>query len=152
MVYRQNMAFFFISVSLLVSFPLFARGTSENRSPILSEEERHVPGGDLYNLEESPPEGSALRGRAERVESAPSRGEQVTKALAAAYPGVIDSAEYRNGDWAVQLRGAWYYYAGGRMLPEEYRSRLEEYDPQPFYNYQKELAPWREPGQEEAER
>jgi hypothetical protein len=38
------------------------------------------------------------------------------------------------------------------MLPEEYRSRLEEYDPQPFYNYQKELAPWREPGQEEAER
>jgi hypothetical protein len=79
------------------------------------------------------------------------------KALAAAYPERIDRVEYRNGDWAVSLqtdspRAAWYYYAGGRMLPEELRNRAGEFDPQPFYQYSAELAPWQPPGPEQAER
>jgi hypothetical protein len=79
------------------------------------------------------------------------------KALAAAYPERIDRAEYRNGDWAVSLKTdspqtAWYYYAGGRLLPEELRDQAGEFDPQPFYNYTAELPPWQPPGPEQAER
>ncbi|MDR2211008.1 MAG: M15 family metallopeptidase, partial [Spirochaetaceae bacterium] len=56
------------------------------------------------------------------------------------------------GDWAVPIRGTWYYYASGRLLPQELRSRAAEYDPQPFYTYPAELPPWRAPTAEEAER
>ncbi|MDR2476243.1 MAG: M15 family metallopeptidase [Treponema sp.] len=80
------------------------------------------------------------------------RAEQVMKALAAAYPGCIGQAEFRGGDWAVPLRDRWYYYAGGRLLPEHLRGKAPEYDPQPFYNYLAELPAWKEPSPEEAER
>ena len=80
------------------------------------------------------------------------RAEQVMKALAAAYPDRLGQAELRDGDWAVSLRGDWYYYAGGRLLPEALRDRAAEYDPQPFYNYLAELPPWKEPSTEEAAR
>jgi hypothetical protein len=80
------------------------------------------------------------------------RGEQVMKALAAAYPDRIREAAYRNGDWAVSVRGEWFYYAQGRLLPEELRGRASEYDPQPFYPYPAELPPWKEPGPEDAAR
>jgi hypothetical protein len=74
------------------------------------------------------------------------------KALARAYPDLLGPAEYREGDWAVPVRGEWYYYAEGRLLPEELRSKAAEYDPQPFYRYSAELPPWREPGPEDAAR
>ncbi|MDR0472261.1 MAG: M15 family metallopeptidase [Treponema sp.] len=80
------------------------------------------------------------------------RAEQVMKALAQAYPGRVEQAALRGGDWAVFLYGQWFYYAEGRLLPEELRSRAAEYDPQPFYNYQSELPPWKEPTPQEAER
>jgi hypothetical protein len=82
----------------------------------------------------------------------PDRGERVMKALAQAYPERLGPAEYRNGDWAVPVRGEWYYYAGGRLLPEELRSKAAEYDPQPFYRYSAELPPWHEPDAEESAR
>ena len=84
--------------------------------------------------------------------TSPQRAEQVMKALAAAYPSRIERAEFRGGDWAVLLQGAWYYYAGGRLLPEALRNRAAEYDPQPFYNYPPELPEWKEPSTEEAGR
>jgi hypothetical protein len=80
------------------------------------------------------------------------------KALAAAYPGRLGPAEYRDGDWAVLLRtfgipqGAWFYYAEGRFLPEELRDSFRDYDPQPFYTYRSELPPWTPPTAEEAAR
>jgi len=80
------------------------------------------------------------------------RAEQVTKALAAAYPGIIERAEYRNGDWAVLMRGTWFYHTSGRMLPSELRTQAAKYDPQPFYNYLRELPPWQAPTPEAAER
>jgi hypothetical protein len=82
----------------------------------------------------------------------PGRAELVMKALAAAYPDRIGRAEFRDGDWAVLLRDKWYYYAGGRLLPEELRDSASDYDPQPFYNYQPDLPPWREASPEEAAR
>lgn len=86
------------------------------------------------------------------AQTSPLRAEAVMKALAAAYPDRVGQAAYRNGDWAVPVRGVWYYYAEGRILPEELRDRAAEYDPQPFYNYPENLPPWREPGPEEAAR
>ncbi|MDR0629711.1 MAG: M15 family metallopeptidase [Treponema sp.] len=82
----------------------------------------------------------------------PPRGEQVMKALAAAYPDRIGPAVYQNGDWAVSIRGVFYYYAQGRLLPEDLRTRVSEYDPQPFYQYAEELPPWTPPGPEETAR
>ncbi|MDR2479589.1 MAG: M15 family metallopeptidase [Treponema sp.] len=84
--------------------------------------------------------------------TSPRRAEQVMKALAAAYPGRIERAEFRGGDWAVLLQGVWYYYTGGRLLPEELRNQAAEYDPQPFYNYLPDLPAWKDPSPEEAGR
>jgi hypothetical protein len=74
------------------------------------------------------------------------------KALAQAYPDRIGPAEFHNGDWAVPIRGIWYYYAGGRLLPQELRDRAAEYDSHSFYTYPAELPPWRAPTAEESER
>ncbi|MDR3276012.1 MAG: M15 family metallopeptidase [Treponema sp.] len=74
------------------------------------------------------------------------------RALAAAYPDQILGAEYRDGDWAALLRDQWFYYAQGRLLPEELRDQAGDYDPQPFYNYIAELPPWHDPTSEESER
>jgi hypothetical protein len=80
------------------------------------------------------------------------RAEQVMKALFAAYPRQIERVEFRNGDWALFLRGSWFYYAGGRMLPENLLGSAASINPQPFYNYQKELPAWKTPTAEEAAR
>ena len=82
----------------------------------------------------------------------PSRAEQVTQALVDAYPRRVEKAEYRNGDWAVLLRGNWYYYAGGRLLPEELVEKADDYSPIVFYSYQSELLPWERPNPEQAAR
>jgi hypothetical protein len=83
----------------------------------------------------------------------PNRGEAVMKALAAAYPErIVGPAEFRSEDWAVQVGSAWFYYAQGRLLPENLRDRYAEYDPQPFYNYPAELPVWKDPTPEETAR
>jgi hypothetical protein len=81
---------------------------------------------------------------------APERNELTMKALAEAYPARVGSAEYRNGDWAVLVNDVYYYYAEGRLLPENLRQYAAEYDPQPFYKYASELPPWQAPGPEES--
>ena len=74
------------------------------------------------------------------------------KAFAAAYPQAISRAEYRNGDWAVLLRGRWFCYAEGRLLPEELRNQAESWSRQSMYRYPAELPPWKEPEGEQAQR
>ena len=85
-------------------------------------------------------------------EHRPGRAEQTARALVAAYPGRVLRAEFRNGDWAVLLRDTWFYYAEGRLLPEELRGRAAEYRPIAFYNYPLELPPWIAPDPEEISR
>ena len=80
------------------------------------------------------------------------RAEQVTRALAEAYPRQIERVEFRNGDWALFLRGTWYYYADGKLLPGNLLGSAADYSPQPFYNYPVELPPWRTPSAEESAR
>jgi hypothetical protein len=74
------------------------------------------------------------------------------RAHAAAYPEAVGAVEYRNGDWAVLLRGRWFYHAGGRFLPEEHLAEAETWARQSFYSYPAELPPWKEPEGEQAER
>ena len=82
-----------------------------------------------------------------------SRAEQVINALAAAYPRRIEKAEFRNEDWALLMDGAWYYYAGGRMLPEELLDDAAAYSGSlSVPAYQKDLPPWTEPSPEQAAR
>jgi hypothetical protein len=151
---------FFIVCFFLAAGSLCAGGraqaaASESAAPAARESREAVP-----TPHESPPQPQN------------SRAEQVMKALAAAYPDRIAQAEQRNGDWAVLLRetqaeraaspreaaldvppqGEWYYYAGGRLLPESLTDKAADYDPQPFYNYPAELPPWKEPSPEEAAR
>jgi len=87
------------------------------------------------------------------AEHEPSRAEQVTRALVQAYPGRVLRAEFRNGDWAVLLRGNWFYYSEGRFLPSELRGRASQYRPIAFYNnYPRELPPWTPPTPEQVNR
>ena len=77
------------------------------------------------------------------------RAEQVMRALAEAYPRQIERVEFRSGDWAILLRGTWYYYADGKMLPENLLANAADYTPHPFYNYPAELPAWITPNAEE---
>ena len=93
-------------------------------------------------------EQAASSGQAASQAPAPERAELVMKALAQAYPDRIGPAEYRDGDWALPLGGQWFYYAGGRLLPEALKDRAAEYSGLPFYNYAAELPPWNPPDPE----
>jgi hypothetical protein len=77
--------------------------------------------------------------------------ESVMKALYEAFSDQIDRVEFRKNDWAVQMKGVWYYYAKGKLLPERELRNAARYRPYQFYKYPAELPPWREATPEEAE-
>jgi len=80
------------------------------------------------------------------------RAELIMKALAAAYPDRILKVEFRNDDWAILLRDRWFYYANGKILPEDLLDNAEDYSRLSFYNYPYDLPPWKKPSEEEAAR
>jgi len=82
----------------------------------------------------------------------PTRAEQVMKALAQAYPNQIESVEFRSDEWAIFMRDKWYYYAGGRILPENQLENVANFRTYQFYGYPKELPPWKGPNPEEIAR
>jgi hypothetical protein len=135
--------------ALFAAGPLFPLGKPENnRFPLGTESGKAADSEVFYEPTEAPvPETAALPPLPER-----SRAEQVMNALAAAYPDRIGAAELRDDDWAVPVMGEWFYYAQGRLLPEDLKDNAQEYDPQPFYKYSLELSPWRDPEPEEVER
>lgn len=63
------------------------------------------------------------------------------RALAAAYPDRIREAARRDGDWAVRIEDTWYFWAGGRLLPEPLRAEWARFSPLHFYRYPAELPP-----------
>jgi hypothetical protein len=82
----------------------------------------------------------------------PTRAELVMKALFNAYRGQIDKVEFKNDDWALLMKDKWYYYAGGRLLPENQLGNAESYRPYQFYQYSAELPPLKEYTPQEIER
>jgi len=81
-----------------------------------------------------------------------SRGENILRALAAAYPDRISAVEFYDGDWTVLVYNERFYFSEGRLLPASLRDKMSEYAPMPFYNYLKELPPWVPPTEEESAR
>ncbi len=81
--------------------------------------------------------------RAERSTGAreDSAGQGEMKALAQAYPDRIAELAFRGDDWAVRIDDTWYYWAHGRLLPEELRHRWEDYASYRFYSYSPGLPP-----------
>jgi len=66
-------------------------------------------------------------------------GEDEMKALARAYPTIIQDVLVVDGDWAIQIDDLWYFWAEGRLLPDRLREDAENYVAIRFYNY--ELGP-----------
>jgi hypothetical protein len=64
----------------------------------------------------------------------PTQAELMMKALSEAYPDRIGPAQLRDDDWAFLIGETWFYYAEGRILPEELRDKVSEYGIQRFYN------------------
>lgn len=67
--------------------------------------------------------------------------EEILRAYQQGYPDRIERVAFREGDWAVEIDGGWFFWAGGRLLPEAARLRQEEYSPYAFYPYSAELSP-----------
>lgn len=66
-------------------------------------------------------------------------GEEEMRALYRAYPGLFGDLAVRDGEWAILLGDEWYYWADGRLLPDDLRDRAAEFVAIRFYNY--ELGP-----------
>jgi len=77
--------------------------------------------------------------------------ELVMKALYEAFNDQIDKVEYRKNDWAILMKGVWYYYAKGNLLPERELKNMAKYRAYQFYKYPVELPPQTEVSPEEVE-
>jgi hypothetical protein len=66
---------------------------------------------------------------------APAGGENEMRSLADAYSDRVEELTVRGGEWALRIDGAWYAWAGGRLLPEDLRDRWQEYSSYRFYSY-----------------
>jgi len=62
-------------------------------------------------------------------------GKRQLQALRRSYPDIVTSVAHRNGDWAVKIRGEWFYWAYGRLLPEDDRDDYMDYTSIRFYTY-----------------
>ncbi|MBN2553637.1 MAG: M15 family metallopeptidase [Spirochaetales bacterium] len=84
----------------------------------------------------STPQPPAAEASGERRE-----GQAEMGALARAYPDRIDRLAFRDDDWALRIGDTWYFWAHGRLLPEQLRDRWEEYASYRFYSYSLDLPP-----------
>ncbi|MGM0442293.1 MAG: M15 family metallopeptidase [Elusimicrobiota bacterium] len=66
-------------------------------------------------------------------------GQKEVQALAEAYSEQIEKIKIQDGDWAILLNGTWFYWRGGRLLPESILEDEEKYSPYKFYRYPLEL-------------
>ncbi len=57
------------------------------------------------------------------------------QALAAAYNDRIIKIKEKDGEWALKLDDEWFYWLGGRMLPESKITDKQKYGPFGFYEY-----------------
>jgi hypothetical protein len=96
------------------------------------------PGGALAEAA-----GQSGAGPSSAGEAPAASGEAQMKALAQAYAGRIAKVAFREGDWAVRIGDTWYFWAHGRLLPEQLRRRWEEYASYRFYSYSRDLPPLR---------
>jgi len=68
------------------------------------------------------------------------QGQDEIQALAQAYPSRITATRVIDDQWALEMDGRWYFWAEGRLLPDEERAQWEEFVSIRFYNY--DLGPF----------
>ena len=61
--------------------------------------------------------------------------DRIVQSLQKAYPEAIDRVETRNGEPVFRIRGEWFYWAEGRLLPESLSQMPQSYSSWPFYPY-----------------
>jgi hypothetical protein len=78
------------------------------------------------------------------------QAEIMMTALSKAYPDKISPAELKDDDWAFLLGEKWFYYAEGRIIPEELKDDALDYGPMRFYANYPAGMPWNPPLPEQA--
>jgi hypothetical protein len=131
------------SVLLVLPFPAACNGKSQAADSPLQQESPALAETQAAQAAEN---------RSYRELGPAERAERMMKAFAAGYPDAIERAEFRNGDWAVLMKGTWFYCADGRLLPEELLDQKDQLARQSFYNYFPDLPEWKAPEGEAAER
>jgi hypothetical protein len=66
------------------------------------------------------------------------QARMILEALRRAYPDRVEGVEWKDGDWTIQIRGDFFYWAHGRLLPPKARDRWSDYRPYVFYTYPQE--------------
>ncbi len=62
-------------------------------------------------------------------------GQREIQALKEAYSDKIKKVRIRDGEWALYMDGIWFYWLGGRLLPETLIQDKKDYSPYKFYRY-----------------
>lgn len=83
------------------------------------------------------------------VNSEDIRARLILEAYRRAFPDLIEAIEYRDGEWTAEIGGTRFYWAWGRIIPEEERGNWSDYRPYVFYAYPDEA---RDPRRHSAER
>jgi len=76
----------------------------------------------------------------------------ILAALIEAYPDRISSLEIRDNDWSILVGGEIYYWAEGRLLPEDRLENAEDYVSYQFKPYSGELPPLKELSSQDIDR
>lgn len=63
------------------------------------------------------------------------RARRILEAYRRAFPERINAVEWLDGDWTLRIGESRFYWAKGRLLPEEDRDRWESFRPYVFYAY-----------------
>ena len=79
-------------------------------------------------------------------------GYREVSALLKAYPGIVSGIKTEGDEIIFFVRGEKFYFADGRLLPEEKKEKAEYYRSYGFYNYPEKLPPISEPSEDELER
>jgi hypothetical protein len=66
------------------------------------------------------------------------QAEDMAKLFAAAYEGRLGAAVFQDGDWTLEMDGVRWYYAHGKLLPQEDAAQAEDFRPQFLYRYSPE--------------
>ena len=130
---------------LLIFFPLctvFAGGRQQTHDP------DDVMAESSYYEAQSEDQTTTLTENSD----AKDRPRKIVEALIKAYPDRIGNVEFQDGDWTMEVSGEKFYFAEGRLLPAQLRDKISEYNPHPFYNYDKELPTWQALTEEESAR
>jgi hypothetical protein len=159
---RRPSFVFYIVVGLISAYIITACVISRRTTPLEAQvsgmgtesaDEKHGSGqrqpGDTGPRRVAETPGIEQEGPARRKKAEKFTGREVLSAMQAAYPDRILEVAQRKGDWALRIDDTWFYWAGGRLLPEKVLDKMASYDPYPFYRYPKELPPIEELTDEE---